>query len=147
MSRKSNDTLKYPSKDGNVYNDYYDARSADKKWEQQQNILNELKRQNDISEKQLQQQNNYTEHKDIYTLKGRSYPLTSIGKYHSCDGNNYDTIEEAQQHNREYWNQVCGGTSGTDKSADKLCAICWIITFLIIGGMVGLFALFPLLVK
>lgn len=41
----------YRSKDGNKHSDFWEAYSADRKWDQQQNIYNELKRQNDLLER------------------------------------------------------------------------------------------------
>lgn len=49
MSIKSNyNGPRYVSKDGNVFDNPWDARAADTRYEQQQNIYKELKRQNDL---------------------------------------------------------------------------------------------------
>lgn len=49
MSIKSNyNGPTYVSKDGNVFDNPWDARAADTRYEQQQNIYKELKRQNDL---------------------------------------------------------------------------------------------------
>lgn len=51
MSIKSNyNGPRYVSKDGNVFDNPWDARAADTRYEQQQKIYKELKRQNDILE-------------------------------------------------------------------------------------------------
>lgn len=48
----------YRSKDGNKHSDFWEAYSADRRYDQQQNIYNELKRQNDLLERSNTNTNN-----------------------------------------------------------------------------------------
>ena len=53
------ETIGLEGKDGAFYNNVNDLMAANTRYEQQENIKNELKRQNDLMERQLNQQNNY----------------------------------------------------------------------------------------
>lgn len=53
MDRKLDTSLLYHSKDGNYHDNPYDRNAADIRYEQQQGIINELKRANDLKEKEL----------------------------------------------------------------------------------------------
>lgn len=48
----------YFGKDGGKYKDFYEREAADRRYEQQQEILKETKRQNDLLEKQAQRERN-----------------------------------------------------------------------------------------
>ena len=53
-------------KDGGRYRDYYEKEAADNRYDQQQKIIEETRRQNDLLEKIKDNQNKSSNHNDNY---------------------------------------------------------------------------------
>lgn len=67
----------YRSKDGNKHSDFWEAYSADRRYDQQQNIYNELKRQNDLLERSNTNTNNTGE--ELITVLLYAIAYTKVG--------------------------------------------------------------------